>query len=105
MKMSTASKILLAGAVVFSFAASAMAAGSEDTEGMVYEFLNGQMYKTHVGENTMHGMMSHFRRLRNGTIIYSHGGHFYIAEDHKMSNGKMLSTMLFGQDLGISRER
>src|SRR5215469_9986547 len=79
-EMKTASKILLAGALVSCFAAPVLAAENEDTQGMIYEFLNGKMYKAHVGADTMRGMMSHFRRLRNGTMIYSNGGHFYIAE-------------------------
>ncbi len=103
--MNTASKILVAGALVFSFAAPVMAAETEDSEGMVYEFLNGKMYKAHVSGEAMHGMMSHFRALRSGTMIYSSGGHFYIAEDTRMSGGKMMSTMIFGEDLGAGSQR
>jgi hypothetical protein len=102
--MKIESKILLAAALAVSFAAPVMAAENEDTEGMIYEFLSGKMYKAHVSEDAMHGMMSHFRQLRNGTMIYSRGGHFYIAEDRKMSNGKMLSSMIFGEDLAVSSQ-
>lgn len=103
--MKSASKILVAGALVFSFAAPVLAAENEDTEGMIYEFLNGKMYKAHVSADAMHGMMGHFKALRNGTMIYSSGGHFYIAEDERMSNGKMLSAMIFGEELGAGSQR
>lgn len=103
--MNTMSKALLAGVLVFSFAAPSMAAESEDSAGMVYEFVNGRMYKAHVTDEAMHAMMSHFRRIRNGTLIYSAGGKLYLAEDARMHDGKMMSTAIFGEDLGAGHER
>jgi hypothetical protein len=103
--MNTVSKVLLAGALAFSFAAPVMAAENEDSVGMVYEFVNGKMYKAHVTGEAMHAMMSHFKRIKNGTLIYSEGGNLYLAEDAKMHDGRMMSAMLFGEDIGAGRER
>jgi hypothetical protein len=94
-EMQTTSKVLLASALVLSFAAPVMAAESEDSGGMIYKFSNGKMYKAHVNID-MHGMMRHFRRLPSGTLIYSDGGRYYIAQDRRMSNGEMMSDVIFG---------
>jgi hypothetical protein len=59
------------------------------------------MYKAQANEGTMYNMMSHFRRLPNGTIVYSAGGRLYIAQDRRMSNGQMMSTLLLGRDLSF----
>jgi hypothetical protein len=89
-------KVLLVLALVSTFGAPVIAAENEDSEGMIYGFLNGRMYKSHVDRNTMHSMMSHFRPLPNGSMIYSSGGRYYIARDRRMSNGEMMSTQILG---------
>ena len=93
--MDTTSKILLAAVLVLSFAVPAMAAEGEDTDGMIYKFSNGKMYKAQVSID-MHKMMTHFGRLPNGTLIYSNGGRYYIAQDRRMPSGEMMSDIIFG---------
>jgi hypothetical protein len=103
--MNKPSKGFLVLALVSSFTAPVMAAENDDSEGMIYGFLNGKMYKSHVDGNTMHPMMSYFRPLPNGSMIYSSGGRYYIARDRRMSNGEMMSTHILGRDLSVGAYR
>jgi hypothetical protein len=99
-------KLIAASALAMSFALPALA--QEETalqERNVYLFMNGKMVHMQVNDAT-HGMiMREFKPLPAGTMIYVSGGKLYTAQDRKMSGGKMLSTEVFGKDLGIGTER
>jgi hypothetical protein len=104
--MKIASQLLAASALALALAAPAMAQ-EENTlsERNVYLFMNGKMIHMQVNDAT-HGMiMREFKPLPAGTMIYVSGGKLYTAQDRKMSSGKMLSTEVFGKDLGIGTQR
>ncbi len=104
--MNIASKLLLASALAVTAVAPVMA--QEETtlsERNVYLFMDGKMIHMQVGDATHAMIMREFKRLPNGTMIYVSGGKFYMAEDKKMPDGKMLSTEIFGKDFGIGSQR
>jgi len=104
--MKVASKMLAASAIALALVAPAIAQETNTlNERNVYLFMNGKMVHMQVNEAT-HGMiMREFKPLPAGTMIYYSGGKLYTAQDRKMSGGKMLSTEVFGKDLGIGSER
>ncbi len=104
--MSIASKFLLTSLLALSFAAPALAQ-EESTlaERNVYLFMNGKMIHTAVNDTTHAMIMQHFKPLKGGTMIYVSGGKLYMAEDAKMPSGKMMSTEIFGRDLGAGSQR
>ena len=105
--MNLAAKLTVASIVALSCVAPALAQ-EENTlaERNVYLFMNGHMIQTHVTSDAMHAtIMKNFKPLKNGTMIYVNGGKLYIGEDRKMHGGQMMSTEIFGRDLGIGRER
>jgi len=108
--MKTVSTLLAASALALALAAPALAQGGAPEENTlaernVYLFMNGKMVHMQVNDAT-HGMiMREFKPLPAGTMIYFSGGKLYTAQDRKMSGGKMLSTEVFGKDLGIGSER
>jgi len=99
-------KLLAASALAFAVVSPAFAAGEETTleERNVYLFMNGKMISAKATDATHAMAMKEFKPLANGTMIYRSGGKFYIATDRKMGNGKMLSTEMFGRDLGIGSQ-
>jgi hypothetical protein len=104
--MKIATTLLAASTIALALAAPAMAQ-EENTlaERNVYLFMNGKMVHMQVNDAT-HGMiMREFKPLPAGTMIYVSGGKLYTAQDRKTSGGKMLSTEVFGKDLGIGTER
>ncbi len=104
--MSIASKILLASALAVSAAAPAFAQEQNTLqERNVYLFMDGKMIHTSVNDATHSMIMQHFKPLKNGTMIYVSGGKLYMAEDAKMSDGKLMSSAIFGKDLGIGSQR
>lgn len=104
--MKIATTLLAASTIALALAAPVMAQ-EENTlaERNVYLFMNGKMVHMQVNDAT-HGMiMREFKPLPAGTMIYVSGGKLYTAQDRKMGGGKMLSTEVFGKDLGIGTER
>jgi hypothetical protein len=101
LKMTSLSKVLLATALAVSCAAPALADAAIQTlaERNVYLFKNGTMVSVPTTEATHAMAMKEFKPLKNGTMVYVSGGKFYIGEDRKMTDGKMLHSMIFGKDL------
>jgi len=102
--MNITSKLLLASVVALSFAAPVLAQ-EEDTliDRNVYLFENGKMMRMSAKDHDF--MMHNFEPMQPGTMIYLSGGKFYMAHDHKMPSGKMLSTEIFGKDMGIGSQK
>jgi hypothetical protein len=100
------SRLVAASALALSFAMPAFA--QEETtlkERNVYLFMNGKMVHMAVDSAKHDMIMKSFKPLPNGTMVYASGGKFYLAQDTKTSSGKMMSTEIFGKDLGITSER
>lgn len=92
--MNFASKLLMASGIALSFAAPALA---QESRPNVYLFMpNGQMTKMEVSDANQAMIMSHFKRMRTGTMIYVSAGKVYIAQDKMMHGGQMMSEMIFG---------
>jgi len=103
--MNAISKLLVGSVVAISIVGSALAQEeSALQERNVYIFMNGKMVHMAVGEATHAMIMKDFKPLADGTMIYVSGGKLYTATDKKMSDGKMLSTMIFGKDLGAGSQ-
>lgn len=103
--MNLVSKLVVASALALSFAAPALA--DETTalqERNVYLFMNGKMVHTTASDATHAMIMKEFKPLKPGTMVYFSGGKLYIGEDKKMSDGKMMSTTIYGRDLGIGSQ-
>lgn len=99
--MNIASKLLLVSTLAFAAAAPALAQENQTlSERNVYLFMNGKMVHMAVSDDTHAMIMKNFEPLKDGTMIYVSGGKFYMAHDKKMGD-KMMSTMVFGKDLGI----
>jgi hypothetical protein len=99
-------KLIAASALAMSFALPALA--QEETalqERNVYLFMNGKMVHMAMSDAKHTEIMKSFKPLPNGTMIYASGGKLYLAQDTKMTSGKMMSTELFGKDLGISSQK
>ena len=105
--MNIASKLLLASGLVLSFMTPLMAQEQNALEERnAYLFMNGKMIRMHVESDAVHAMIMHnFRPLPKGTMIYSSGGKLYIGKDKKMRNHQMMSTMIFGPELGAGSQR
>jgi hypothetical protein len=103
--MKIVSSLLLASALALS--AGAALAQEENTLGErnVYIFMNGRMVHMQVGDAAHAMIMKRFKPMKQGTMIYYSGGRFYMAEDARMSNGRMMSTEIFGRDLGAGSQR
>jgi len=69
----------------------------------VYIFGNGKMMHKSVDETGHAMIMKHFKPMKAGTMIYYSNGRYYMAEDAKMENGKMMSEALFGRTFGFSQ--
>lgn len=104
--MNIAAKLAVASIVALSCVVPALAQ-EENTlaERNVYLFMNGKMVQMHATDATHAMIMKEFKPAPAGVMFYVSGGKLYMAQDRKMSGGKMLSTMVFGKDLGISSER
>ncbi len=104
--MNTASKLLLASTLALSFAAPAFAQEMNTLqERNVYLFMNGKMVHMKVSDASHEMIMKNFHPVSAGTMIYVSGGKLYMSEDKKMEGGKMMSTMIFGKDLGEGSQR
>jgi hypothetical protein len=105
--MNIASKLLMASGLALSLVTPVMAQESNAIEERnVYLFMNGKMIQMHVASDATHAMiMRNFHPLRNGMMIYSSGGKLYIAQDRKMRDHQMMSTMIFGRDFGAGSQR
>lgn len=103
--MKTLSKVLLATALAVSAApAFAQEMHTLEERNLFLFTADGRMIQMKASD-TQHAMiMKDFKRLPNTVMIYASGGHLYMANDHKMDGGKMLSTEVFGKDLGISSQ-
>jgi hypothetical protein len=105
-QMNIASKLLTASVLALSIAAPAIAQEeSALAERNVYLFMNGKMVHMQVSDATHAMIMREFKPLAAGTMIYFSSGKFYMATDRKMDSGKMLSTEIFGKDLGAGSQR
>lgn len=102
--MTTLAKVLLATTLAFSAAAPVLAQEAHTlTERNVYLFTaDGRMIQAKTSDAAHAMAMSHFKPLAAGTMIYVSGGKVYVGQDEKMSDGRMLSTAIFGKDLGIT---
>lgn len=105
--MNIASKIIMASALALSFAAPALAQEMNTlAERNVYLFTpDGRMVKMSASDATHAMVMDHFKPAKAGMMLYVSGGKTYFAEDTKMPDGKMMSTAIFGKDLGIGSQR
>lgn len=86
--MNIVSKLLVASALAFSFAAPALAYTPEThqlDERNVYLFMNGKMVQVKADDATNAMIMKHFKPLKNGTMIYVSGGKFYMAQSRHMA--------------------
>src|SRR5262249_43052886 len=61
-----------------------------DERHAIYLDTKGTMHKFTLNQAGHAMMMQNARALAAGTIIYRSGGKFYLLEDKKMANGKML---------------
>jgi hypothetical protein len=61
-----------------------------DERHAMYFAANGTMQKFTVNETGHAMMMKNARALAAGAIVYRSGGKFYLLEDKKMANGKMM---------------
>ena len=104
--MNVAAKLTVASIVALSCIAPALAQ-EENTlaERNVYLFMNGKMVQMHATDATHAMIMKEFKPVRTGVMFYVSGGKLYMSQDRKMGGGKMLSTMVFGKDLGAGTER
>ena len=105
--MNIVSRIIVASTLALSFAAPALAQEMNTLgERNVYLFTaDGRMVKMAASDATHAMIMAHFKPMAAGMMIYVSGGKTYFAEDTKMPDGKMMSTEVFGKDLGIGAER
>jgi hypothetical protein len=105
--MNIASKLLLASGLALSLVTPVMAQEQNTLEERnAYLFMNGKMIRMRVESDATHAMiMRNFRPLPNGTMIYSSGGKLYIGQDRRMRNHQMMSTMIFGPELGAGSQR
>jgi len=86
---------ILAAGIATVFASTAARAVDNETANVedrhaMYFAANGTMQKFTVNEAGHAMMMKNARALAAGTIIYRSGGKFYLLEDKKMANGKMM---------------
>ena len=104
--MNIVSKVLVASVLALSFAAPSLAQEeSALRERNVYIFMNGKMVHMKVSDAAHAMIMKDSEPAANGTMIYASGGKLYIGTDTKMADGKMMSTMIFGKDLGAGSQR
>ena len=105
--MNIASKIIVASTIALSFAAPALAQEMNTlAQRNVYLFTaDGRMVKMSANDATHTMIMAHFKPMTAGMMFYVSGGKTYFAEDSKMPDGKMMSTEVFGKDLGIDSQR
>jgi hypothetical protein len=61
-----------------------------DERHAMYFDASGTMHKFTVNDKGHAMMMQNARALAAGTIVYRSGGKFYILEDKKMADGKMM---------------
>lgn len=100
------STLIAASALALTIALPAVAQEQNTlNERNVYLFMDGKMIRMAVDDAKHAMIMKEFRPLANGTMIYASGGKLYMAQDKKMNGGKMMSTEIFGRDLGISSQR
>lgn len=105
--MKNISKLLVASALTLAFAAPVLAqptGGAPETltlaERNVYLFVDGKMVRMTAGDTTHAMIMKEFKPMKAGTMIYYSGGRYYMAEDKKMSSGKMLHHEIYGREIG-----
>jgi len=105
--MNRASKILVA--IALATAATAPLLAQEEktlAERNVFLFTqDGRMVSMPVNAQKQAMIMQNFRQSDKAMLAYASAGKLYVTEDHKMPDGKMLSTMLFGSDFGIESQR
>lgn len=100
--MNIATKLLLASALTLTFASPSFARMETLKNNHVYMVSHGKMVDTKVDEKNLAMIKREFREMEFGTMIYVSGNKIYSAPDRKMADGKMLSTSVFGKDLGAS---
>ena len=71
----------------------------------IYVFMNGKMHRMKVSDAQHAMIMQKFKPMKSGMMIYYSGGAFFVAEDEMMPNGKMMSSEIFGRDLGSGSQR
>jgi len=86
---------ILAAGIAAVFASTAARAVDNETANIderhaMYLAPNGTMQKFKVNDAGHAMMMKNARALAAGAIIYRSGGKFYVLEDKKMANGKMM---------------
>jgi hypothetical protein len=68
----------------------------------VYLFMpDGRMISMPTDEQKQAMIMRNFHPAQTAMLAYASAGKLYLAEDHKMDNGKMLTVELFGRDFSI----
>lgn len=87
--------VLLAAGVAVVLGTTAARAVDEEVANVeerhaMYFDMNGKMHKLTLNDAGHAMMMKNARALAAGTVIYRSGGKFYLLEDKKMANGKMM---------------
>ena len=104
--MNLISKALVATALATALAAPLLAQEEKTlAERNVYLFTpDGRMINMPVNDQKQAMILGNFRQAKTGMLAYASAGKLYVTEDHKMPNGEMLSTALFGKDFGIESQ-
>jgi hypothetical protein len=101
--MKTTSSLLLASMLALSAAPALAQEETTINNRNVYLFMKGKMVHKAVDDAGHAMIMKRFKRMKPGTMIYYNDGQFYMAEDTRMENGKMMSEALFGRTFGFSQ--
>jgi hypothetical protein len=101
--MKTTSSLLLASMLALSAAPALAQEETTINNRNVYLFMDGKMVHKAVDDAGHAMIMKRFKRMKPGTMIYYNDGRFYMAEDTRMENGKMMSEAIFGRTFGFSQ--
>jgi len=101
--MKTTSSLLLASMLALSAAPALAQEEATINNRNVYLFMDGKMVHKAVDDAGHAMIMKRFKRMKPGTMIYYNDGRFYMAEDTRMENGKMMSEAIFGRTFGFSQ--
>jgi hypothetical protein len=103
--MKIVSSLLLASALALSVVPAMAQEENTLNDRNIYLFMNGKMHRMKVSDAHHAMIMQKFKPMKQGMMIYYSGGAFFVAEDERMPNGKMMSAEIFGRDLGSGSQR
>jgi hypothetical protein len=101
--MKTMSSLLLASMLALSAAPALAQEETTVNNRTVHLFMKGKMVHKTVDDAGHAMIMKQFKPMKPGTMIYYNDGQFYMAEDTRMENGKMMSEAIFGRTFGFSQ--